>query len=154
VGTVVIRIQASDGHSGTASMTFELTVVNTNDAPTVAAPIADVTAAQGRAFGLQIRADAFSDADADVLALSATLEDGSPLPVWLTFDAQTRTFAGTPQAADAGTLAVRSPRRTRAAHRSAKSSRSPCRGPRPPASGAPCACVRPSGSRSASPTTC
>src|SRR5574340_767087 len=49
----------------------------------------------------------FSDADlihGDSLSYSATCADGSPLPAWLTFDAATGTFSGTPGAGDAGTL--------------------------------------------------
>lgn len=38
------------------------------------------------------------------LTVSASLADGSALPSWLTFDAQTRSFHGTPSNAPAGTL--------------------------------------------------
>ncbi len=41
------------------------------------------------------------------LTVSASLADGSALPSWLTFDAQTRSFHGTPSNAPAGTLTVR-----------------------------------------------
>ena len=43
-------------------------------------------------------ADAFSDVDSATLTYTATLSDGSALPPWLTFDALTRTFSGTPPA--------------------------------------------------------
>ena len=39
---------------------------------------------------------AFTDPDEDTLTYSATQEDGSPLPTWLTFNPDTRTFSGPP----------------------------------------------------------
>ena len=41
------------------------------------------------------------------LTYTATAADGSPLPAWLTFNAATRTFSGTPAAANVGTLGVK-----------------------------------------------
>ena len=43
----------------------------------------------------------------DTLTYTATKADGNDLPTWLGFTASTRTFAGTPQAADVETLAVK-----------------------------------------------
>src|SRR5690606_12798857 len=43
----------------------------------------------------------------DALTYTAALADGSPLPVWLTFDPATRTFTGTPANADVGSFTVR-----------------------------------------------
>jgi Ca2+-binding RTX toxin-like protein len=51
---------------------------------------------------------AFSDPDAgDVLTLSATLADGSPLPSWLEFDPATRVFSGTPPLGSAGVASIK-----------------------------------------------
>ncbi|MDZ7712868.1 MAG: putative Ig domain-containing protein [Rhodovibrio sp.] len=53
------------------------------------------------------RPNTFADVDAgDSLTLSAGLSDGSPLPAWLSFDAATRTFSGTPAAGDTGTISL------------------------------------------------
>ncbi|BAY10423.1 DUF4347 domain-containing protein [Calothrix sp. NIES-2098] len=38
---------------------------------------------------------------------TATLDDGSPFPSWLTFDSQTLTFSGTPTAKDVGLLYIK-----------------------------------------------
>ena len=85
-----------------------LTVVNTNDAPTVLHPFGDQTAVAGSPFSFQFAADTFSDIDlGDTLSYSAGLSDGSALPSWLSFDAATRTFTGAPQADAAGVLGVR-----------------------------------------------
>ncbi|MBK9160736.1 MAG: tandem-95 repeat protein [Nitrosomonadales bacterium] len=51
----------------------------------------------------------FNDVDfthGDSLTYSATLADGSPLPGWLSFDAVTATFSGTPGNGDGGVLNV------------------------------------------------
>ena len=45
--------------------------------------------------------------DGDTLIYSAARSDDSALPSWLTFTAATRTFTGTPGAADAGTVALK-----------------------------------------------
>jgi|GEM_PF-914767 len=59
--------------------------------------IADQVATQDVAFNFQIPTDSFSDPDVnDRLTYTATLADGSTLPSWLTFDATTCTFNGTP----------------------------------------------------------
>ncbi len=102
---------ASDGlNTGPASQqsataTWEVPV---NSAPTVNKALPDRQAPIGQVFGYTFPADAFIDADTgDTLSYSATLSDGTALPDWLSFDDATRTFSGTPQSADAGTLTVR-----------------------------------------------
>ena len=53
-------------------------------------------------------AGTFTDVDAgDSLTYTATAADGSALPAWLSFNAATRTFSGTPAAANVGTLGVK-----------------------------------------------
>ena len=49
----------------------------------------------------------FIDVDAgDSLSYSATLVDGSALPSWLSFDATTQIFSGTPSESEIGTLSI------------------------------------------------
>ncbi|RYE16015.1 MAG: RTX toxin, partial [Sphingobacteriales bacterium] len=48
-----------------------------------------------KTFSYMIPSGSFTDADGDALIYSATLEDGSALPAWLTFNANTRTLSGT-----------------------------------------------------------
>ena len=79
----------------------------TNNPPTVATAIPDQSATAGTAFSYVFPANTFSDADTgDTLSYTATKTDGTALPTWLAFAAGTRTFSGTPQAADAGTVSV------------------------------------------------
>ncbi len=88
--------------------TLTVTVHGANDAPVLAAQTANQNAVVGSAFSPVLPTNTFSDVDTgDTLAYSATLADGSALPAWLTFNATTRTFSGTPAAANVGTLNVR-----------------------------------------------
>ena len=80
----------------------------TNNPPTVATAIPDQSATAGTAFSYVFPANTFSDADTgDTLSYTATKTDDTALPTWLAFAASTRTFSGTPQAADIATVAVK-----------------------------------------------
>jgi Ca2+-binding RTX toxin-like protein len=108
VGSISVKVFVSDDFGLFVTDIFDLTVANTNDAPTLANAIADQSAAEDSAFAYTVPANAFADVDiGDTLAYSATLADGSALPSWLSFDALTRTFNGTPVNADVGMLAIR-----------------------------------------------
>ncbi|MEI7210103.1 putative Ig domain-containing protein [Pectobacterium carotovorum] len=107
VGTLVIRVTATDGSNTSISTSFGLTVTNTNDAPVVATPIPPQSVAQGGGFNFTVPDGTFSDPDGDTLTLSATLANGSPLPSWLRFDPTIGTLSGTPGNADVGTLVIR-----------------------------------------------
>ena len=111
VGTFVVQVTASDQFGGRVSDKdgFLLTVVNTNDDPLLVTAIPDQKAPAQTLFRLPLSSDMFSDVDAgDTLTYSATLGDEgkSPLPVWLTFDASTRTFSGTPSEDDRDSLEI------------------------------------------------
>ena len=80
----------------------------TNNAPTVANAILDQTATAGTALNYAFPANTFADTNTgDTLTYTATKSDDSELPSWLSFDAATRTFSGTPTAADVGTVSVK-----------------------------------------------
>ena len=78
-----------------------------NTAPTLANPILNQTATVGTAYSYQFSENTFNDADGDRLTYAATRGDDSTLSTWLTFNKDTRTFSGTPQAGDEGTLSVK-----------------------------------------------
>ncbi|WP_254564241.1 putative Ig domain-containing protein, partial [Oscillatoria sp. HE19RPO] len=107
IGSISIKVQASDG-TATVSDTFTLTVDDTpNTAPVVGNAITDTAATVTEAFNFTIPTGTFTDADGDNLTLSATLEDGSALPTWLSFNAATRTFSGTPTANNIGSISIK-----------------------------------------------
>ena len=97
-----------DAAGATSTTTLTVSIHGANDAPVLAVQTGNQNAVVGSAFSLTLPAGTFTDVDAgDTLTYTATAADGSPLPTWLTFNAATRTFSGTPAAADVGTLGVR-----------------------------------------------
>ena len=94
-GSLDLKVTASDG-SVSVSDTFTLSITPVNDAPVVINAIADQSASEDQIWSFQVPANTFSDIDGDALTYSASLGDGSVLPDWVTFDAATRTFSGTP----------------------------------------------------------
>ena len=99
---------AGNAETLTSAATATVTADPNNAAPTVATVIQDRTATVGTALSYAFPADTFADTDAgDTLTYTATKSDDSALPPWLGFDAATRTFSGTPQAADVGTVSVK-----------------------------------------------
>ena len=108
-GYASFTFKVSDGTAESAAdYTMTITVTAVNDAPTVATAIPDQPATVGTAFSYAFPANTFSDADTgDTLTYAATKADGATLPTWMGFAAGTRTFSGTPQTADVGTVAVK-----------------------------------------------
>jgi Ca2+-binding RTX toxin-like protein len=100
-GALRIVVTASDGQAS-ASQTFELTFVAVNDAPQAAAPNVFADATEDAAFSLTLPAGSFSDVDS---ALTVTA-DPADMPAWLTFDAATMTFSGTPANDDVGSVSI------------------------------------------------
>jgi Ca2+-binding RTX toxin-like protein len=108
VGSVSVKVVATDIAGASANSTFTLTVANTNDAPTVEQAIANQSATEDLAWSFTVSANTFADVDVgDMLAYSAKLGDGSALPSWLTFNAATRTFSGTPLNSDVGNVSIK-----------------------------------------------
>ena len=108
VGLVEIRVTAADAAGAQASGSFTLTVANTNDAPTLALPIANQAATEDSVFAFTLPANTFADVDlGDSLAFTATRADGSALPAWLRFDPATLVLQGAPRQPDAGPLDIR-----------------------------------------------
>ena len=77
------------------SDTFTLTIAPVNDAPIVSSLIADQTMSEDTPWSFRVPSGTFADTDSS-LTYSALLGDGSALPSWLAFDAETQTFTGTP----------------------------------------------------------
>jgi Ca2+-binding RTX toxin-like protein len=103
VGTIAIQVIATDKGGLSASSTLSVQIANTNDAPVVKTALANQSVISGTAFSYAVPSTGtsatFADEDAgDVLTLTAKLADGSALPAWLSFNAATGVFSGTPTA--------------------------------------------------------
>jgi hypothetical protein len=105
-GQIALKITASDG-SFTASDTFALNVTAVNDAPVVANAIVDQHSPEDMPWSFTVPANTFSDIDGNALAYTASLANNSVLPGWLSFNAVTRTFSGTPPANFNGQIALK-----------------------------------------------
>ncbi|WP_143874403.1 beta strand repeat-containing protein [Nostoc linckia] len=93
---------------GTASRNIVVTINGVNDAPTLANALPDKTTIENSVFNFTVPANTFADVDAgDTLIYTATLDNGNPLPSWLSFNATTRTFSGTPTAANVGNINIK-----------------------------------------------
>jgi VCBS repeat-containing protein len=105
----------TDAAGATSSATLALTVQGANDAPEVQVALADKSYNTNTAFSFDFSGntgtatDSFKDVDTGHqtgLTYTATLADGSALPSWLGFNANTRTFSGT-SSATASTTSVK-----------------------------------------------
>jgi Ca2+-binding RTX toxin-like protein len=108
VGVVDIKIVATDSAGAQVEDIFKLTVQNVNDAPVLQQALADRSLNANTALNFILPTGTFTDIDAgDVLAYTATLADGSALPTWLSFNASTRSFSGTPSIDQVGAIDIK-----------------------------------------------
>ena len=106
VGALQFILWGTDGYNSSAGEYVNMTIGALNRAPVLSAALADQAASLGAAFSYTVAANAFTDPDSgDTLGYSATLADGSALPSWLSFNAATRVFSGTPPST--GTVSVK-----------------------------------------------
>ena len=76
--------------------------------PTVTTPLVDQNATVNTLFSYTFAANTFSPSQAgNTLSYAASLENGGSLPAWLTFNASTRTFSGTPGTPEVGSVNIR-----------------------------------------------
>jgi Ca2+-binding RTX toxin-like protein len=105
-GSLDVKVVASDG-ALSASDVFALSITPVNDAPVIAQLLADVSSAEDTAISFILPVNAFSDVDNTSLSYIATLASGAALPSWLSFNAATRQFSGTPPLNFFGSLDVK-----------------------------------------------
>ncbi|MBL8509457.1 MAG: putative Ig domain-containing protein, partial [Chitinimonas sp.] len=106
-GVLALRVTATDPGNLSTHLDFALQVRAINHAPEAVGALEKQTTRVGQPFEFYLPEGMFRDVDSeagDSLTLSFTLADGSPLPVWLSFDAATRKLSGTPGAASVGEL--------------------------------------------------
>ena len=99
---------------GTARLALILR--DTNAPPRVARAISDQTLVAGASFSYTLPSGTFVDPNGDTLTYTAA-RSFATWPSWLTFDAATRTFSGTPSRADTGFYFLSVTARDGVAHR-------------------------------------
>jgi hypothetical protein len=102
-----IRVRTTDQGGLSYEEVVTVNLNNLNEAPTVANAITNQTATEDAVFSFTIPNSTFADVDGDSLTYTASLENGDALPSWLTFNATTKTFSGTPENGDVGSLSVK-----------------------------------------------
>ncbi|TNC63578.1 putative Ig domain-containing protein, partial [Rubellimicrobium roseum] len=107
VGINTFQIYTTNNKPGDGLTVYRgnLTVSGTVNSAPVAVDITDKALAEDQPFSFQV--PAFTDPNGNALTYSATLADGAALPSWLTFDATSRTFLGTPPQNFDGDIAVK-----------------------------------------------
>ncbi|MCW2225810.1 VCBS repeat-containing protein [Bradyrhizobium japonicum] len=104
----VFNYTMRDTAGATSSTTLTVTIHGANDAPVLAAQTTEQSAVIGQAYSFALPSETFTDVDnGDSLTYLATDSTGAELPNWLSFNATTHVFTGTPAAANAGTTAVK-----------------------------------------------
>ena len=101
---LAVTVTARDNSGATVKGEFFVIVTPVNDAPVAAIPLAPATLTMTLEQGVDytIPRGAFTDEDSIGLDYSATLASGAPLPSWLHFDRETRSFWGWPDEAAIG----------------------------------------------------
>jgi hypothetical protein len=108
VGSFMVFVQAFDETLTTplTSTIFTMNVVEEpNEAPFLIGAIGAQTANDGQPFSFDV-SSFFGDPDGDDLDFAATQNGGSTLPDWLTLNAETGVFSGTPDDADIASLTI------------------------------------------------
>jgi len=106
-GVATITFTVIDTGALAASQSFDLMVSSANDAPVLANPISNRTAAEGSEFTYTIPSNTFLDVDSgDTLSYAARQSNGSALPGWLSFNPATRQFSGLPSNSDVGVITI------------------------------------------------
>ncbi len=96
-----------DGIIGSNTATVTISVAPVNDQPMVQVATPDQLVWVGSPFELALPPSVFLDSDGDPLDIQVTRDDGSPLPGWLTYDAQQGKLHGVPLYRDIGVILLR-----------------------------------------------
>jgi len=105
VGSLLIELTGTDGEEFVTSE-FNLVVENVNDVPQLVLPVSDQSTNEDELFSIDLSPN-FSDVDVgDVLTFSAALENGDPLPQWLTLVDSNGVLSGTPTNDHVGNLNI------------------------------------------------
>ncbi|ETR65208.1 MAG: hypothetical protein OMM_14632, partial [Candidatus Magnetoglobus multicellularis str. Araruama] len=107
-GQSFVSITVTDAGGLNQSTSFEITVTAVNDPPTLANPLNDQNTPEDDLYEFTIPGNTFNDVDlGDSLTYESTLDNGSPLPAWLSFNASTLLYSGTPTNDEVGSYTIK-----------------------------------------------
>ncbi len=107
VGVHHVTIKVTDSLKDTYQ-DFDITVNNVNDVPQLAGSLSNQEAEAEYLFMYSFDENLFTDVDqGDSIAYSVTMNDGSQLPDWLSFNPEIRTFSGIPEISDTGIYTIK-----------------------------------------------
>jgi LysM repeat protein len=107
-GTVALKITATDMGGLSASTALNIVETAPSTTPVVTQSLSSQTIAAGSAWSFALPNGLFSESAAgDTLAYTATLANGNPLPSWLSFNAASLTFSGTPTDQTTGAMQLK-----------------------------------------------
>lgn len=107
-GILQITVQAKNSGGGFTLDTFTLTIMsNQNLPPLLQNPISNQVVSVGENYQFIIPSNTFIDVNSAPLTYMATRSGNSPLPGWLHFNPNMRTFTGTPSDTDTNLYAPR-----------------------------------------------
>lgn len=106
----IVDYRGMDGNPAILALVFDDGQVRslteeTNRAPELTDSLPNATAMEDAVFQMVLPTDLFRDLDAaDELRLTIRRSDGSPLPAWLSFNAERRILSGRPDSDDLGVM--------------------------------------------------
>ena len=98
------QVELKDAVNAAISLKGKGTGTITNDDINIA--IANQSSTVNSLYNFNIPNGSFTDINDATLTYTATLDNGNPLPTWLSFNPNTRTFVGTPRDWDVGQINV------------------------------------------------
>ena len=102
---IVLNVGVNTIEITVVDRTYTITVTRQENSAPPAPVLQNQTVTAGMAFHYVFPDVTDPDPDQSV-TYSATLEGGNPLPAWLRFDTETRTFSGTPDRVDIGAVII------------------------------------------------
>ena len=101
-GVIALQVTGTGMNGASASAALNLTVAPAYQAPTVTESLSAQNAVSGALWSYSVPNGLFNESIAgDTLTYSASLSNGQALPTWLSFNATTAQFSGTPPGSSA-----------------------------------------------------
>ena len=104
---VTVDVTATDDGDLSFTQSIVIAVNDLNERPELTNAIPEQQTEENQTFSFVVASDTFRDVDAgDSLEFTATQDDGTALPEWLSFHGPTRSFTGTPRLGESGNVSV------------------------------------------------